>query len=834
MRLTDPQNRLVDESYPGAIWFTDAHPLYLIVQNPLPGTWQAQVYGAEVPEGSTPYTLLASTRAAVQLPGSPLRGAIFHDVSGDHAHQAEEPGLLGAPIWLQEFSGPLQIGDTVLQLPASSGDGPANAWVVAAYPVQPGTGERLLAPAREQLTQEFTQFMQAGLPEAAADALLRLYHLDPLNTDLSRWAADLPELGQALARRFGELWTWGAIWDKPIIQGDGPLTSLAFPTALRWAKQPAEALVAAGDIEGNVQVWRLSDGNQVHTLRGLTGPIYGLAFSPDGTIVAAGGQDGMVILWRAEDGSPAARVALEPPSPVRDVAFSPDGQLLAIAAEDGTVHLWELSTSRLARRLQDHRGPVRSLAFSPDGALLATGDEGGVVHIWEVNSGVELRRLEGHGDAVLAVSFPEQPAWERGASGQILATAGRDGLIQLWWVSDGRRLYTLRGHTAPVRSLAFSPDGNWLISGSDDGEMRLWQVSTGALRRLLPASASRVLNLVFSPDGSRLLIGTATGIVQQGVMVGNTAQVVNLPSLVRRLPTPKFPAEPFCVRLTADDLPDFSEIPAAEMGQIVGLPKDCSYGFVSPIRLVPLEMEAILGFSLLDAAAAQDIEMDAESLGAEPEGFRNFLGSSLAVMLGLEAMGFAPGSLDIVIEKVEPLSGLEGIGDASAGIGIVFTVGSLLSMHGDIVLLVRGPVVTGLVTFYPEGTKPVQPPLDLARRLDQQIAERLSALAEQEPEALRGLILVALYQGFEQGQISECVSRDQWIYKGEVSAYDAPSVLFDEMGSLIGGCNYAWGSVDPICEEIEQCEVIYRGPDSMYGPPLDKYGLEEHSTAIYR
>ena len=72
--LTDPQKRTVDNTYPGATLFTDEPPVYAIVHNPIAGTWQAQVYGAEVPQGITDYNLIASTRSAPVKPTPPAVG----------------------------------------------------------------------------------------------------------------------------------------------------------------------------------------------------------------------------------------------------------------------------------------------------------------------------------------------------------------------------------------------------------------------------------------------------------------------------------------------------------------------------------------------------------------------------------------------------------------------------------------------------------------------------------------------------------------------------------------------------------------------------------------
>jgi len=91
--LSDPQGRRVDNTYPGASLFTDEPPVYAIVRNPLVGTWQAQVYGADVPEGTTAYNLVASTRGTPPTPPSP-------PVGGGSVWTPVRPGGLGPALVL--------------------------------------------------------------------------------------------------------------------------------------------------------------------------------------------------------------------------------------------------------------------------------------------------------------------------------------------------------------------------------------------------------------------------------------------------------------------------------------------------------------------------------------------------------------------------------------------------------------------------------------------------------------------------------------------------------------------------------------------------------------
>lgn len=155
---------------------------------------------------------------------------------------------------------------------------------------------------------------------------------------------------------------------------------------------------------------------------------------------------------------------------------------------------------------------VRSIAFSADGKLLATAHEDGAARTWSADTGAAIDTYKGGANAVafgangvLAAAGQQITAWDGQSEWKLVRTIGSAiGVSPL---------------TGRVNTLAFSPDGKTLVTGSGEpsrsGELKQWDVKTGALvREFKNAHSDTVQSVAFSGDGSRLASGAADKFVK--------------------------------------------------------------------------------------------------------------------------------------------------------------------------------------------------------------------------------------------------------------------------------------------------------------------------------
>jgi periodic tryptophan protein 2 len=190
-------------------------------------------------------------------------------------------------------------------------------------------------------------------------------------------------------------------------------------------------------------------------------------------------------------------------SPISTVAINQTGEWLAFgSSKTGQLLVWEHASESNILKQSSHLDAMTTLTYSPDSTRIITGADDGLIKIWDVASGFHIATFTEHASAVTASAYSKR--------GNILFTSSLDGSVRAW---DMLRYRNFRTFTAPQRlsfaCLAVDPSAEVVCAASHDSfDIHLWSVQTGALLDQLSGHEGPISTLAFTPDGRYLVSGS--------------------------------------------------------------------------------------------------------------------------------------------------------------------------------------------------------------------------------------------------------------------------------------------------------------------------------------
>ena len=352
---------------------------------------------------------------------------------------------------------------------------------------------------------------------------------------------------------------------KPVTRCSASITGHG-ESILATAFSPAtSSRLATGSGDKTARIWDCDTGTPMHTLKGHSGWVLVVAWSPDEGVLATGSMDNTVRLWDPVTGKPLGGPLQGHTKWITSISWEPyhmrepGRPRFASASRDSTIRIWDAVSGHTDMALTGHKDCVSCVKWGGAGWIYSASRDR-TVKVWDAAKGTLVHTLNTHAhwvnhlalstDFVLRTGYfdykgrketPEtvegrrQKAKERydaaiaGSGVERLVTASDDCTMYLWEPTRSTKpLQRMVGHQKQINHVTFSGDGALIASAGFDNHVKLWQASDGKFLHTLRGHVGPVYQCAFSPD-SRLLVSASkdTTLKAWDVRTGKIAE--NLP-----------------------------------------------------------------------------------------------------------------------------------------------------------------------------------------------------------------------------------------------------------------------------------------------------------------
>jgi WD40 repeat protein/predicted negative regulator of RcsB-dependent stress response len=282
--------------------------------------------------------------------------------------------------------------------------------------------------------------------------------------------------------------------------------------------QFADYSTGAFSADYSAEVWKLSpemgpstNGREIIAiLKGHSGSITSAVVSADETRIITGSRDKTVRVWERRPGAEPSAKEWETvgmlnghTGEIASVALSPDETRIITGSGDKTMRVWNAKTFAQLAMLA---GPTEYIDSVGSRMIAGSGDK--TAWVWETKNFTELAKLKGHADGVTSVAV--SPDGTRIITGSGSPFGGGDTSVRVWDAKTFAELAVLRGHTGTVTRVVVSPDGARIVTSSRDGTVRLWDAKNFTEMAILTTNQGLLFDVAVSPDGAHVIATQVT------------------------------------------------------------------------------------------------------------------------------------------------------------------------------------------------------------------------------------------------------------------------------------------------------------------------------------
>ncbi|KAM7514392.1 hypothetical protein LguiA_003975 [Lonicera macranthoides] len=249
----------------------------------------------------------------------------------------------------------------------------------------------------------------------------------------------------------------------------------------------------------------------INTLTKHKGPIFSLKWNKKGDYLLSGSVDKTAIVWDIKTGEWKQQFEFHS-APTLDVDWRNNTQF-ATCSTDNMIYVCKVGENRPIKTFSGHQGEVNAIKWDPTGSLLASCSDDYTAKIWSMKQDTCLHDLKDHAKEIYTIKWsPTGPGTNNPNQQLVLASASFDSTIKLWDVETGNLLYSLSGHRDPVYSVAFSPNGEYLASGSLDKCLHIWSVKEAKIVKTYTGSGG-IFEVCWNKEGEKIAACFANNVV---------------------------------------------------------------------------------------------------------------------------------------------------------------------------------------------------------------------------------------------------------------------------------------------------------------------------------